>query len=206
MILFTTAFITGCAKKEEGINIDYSKPTTEIANYYTDTGFNLIKDTFVDNESIDLALLNLGKPALDIKAKTYNGEDFKLSDLKGKKIMLDLVRADCPTCQAGIPTIDKIIEENEDMVVISVFYRNNKDEIKEYYDNANSNTNKLILTSENFDSKGLISYYNLIAVPSVIFIDEDFRVSYIYSGDFSLSQFEEFKLSAFEEKLYKNLK
>ena len=205
VLIIASALLTGCKLKSNKI-IDYSKTSKEISKYYSESGLNSIKSTFIEEEAIDLALLNLGKIPMNIKAKTYDGKEFELSSLKGKKIMLDIVRTDCPVCQAEIPVIDKIIEENTDIVVVSVFYKNTIDEINEYYKNANSTTDKLILTSEGFEAKSFIDYYNLKAVPSIILIDEDFKVSYIYSGEISNKDFNLVKEIAFKKGLYKNLK
>src|SRR5215510_849657 len=48
--------------------------------------------------SISLAAVEIGKPAPDFTAKDINGKTHKLSDYKGKIVVLEEYNLDCPFC------------------------------------------------------------------------------------------------------------
>lgn len=87
---------------------------------------------------------NMGelKPAPDFKLPTHDGKELKLSDYKGKIVILDFWATWCPPCRRGIPDLISIKEQykNKGVEIIGIsideFTRNTKSEvvpfIKEY--------------------------------------------------------------------------
>jgi len=55
--------------------------------------------------------LLIGKPAPEISLKTVDGKDVKLSDLKGKVVLVDFWATWCPPCRASLPNINKIAND-----------------------------------------------------------------------------------------------
>lgn len=55
-----------------------------------------------------------GKPAPDFELKTLDGKTARLSDYKGKKVILNFWATWCPPCQAEMPHMQKFYENNKD--------------------------------------------------------------------------------------------
>jgi len=72
-----------------------------------------------NQEQIDLGQLTLktyhvlipGDPAPDFTALTYDGKPFKLSDYRGKYVLIDFWATWCVPCVASIPDLVKVHEE-----------------------------------------------------------------------------------------------
>lgn len=66
--------------------------------------------------------LEKGNIAPDFELNTLDGSSFKLSDFRGKKIILNFWASWCPPCQAEMPHMQDFYEDkkNEDIVIIAV--------------------------------------------------------------------------------------
>jgi len=59
--------------------------------------------------------------APDFAVNTFNGEYFKLSDQKGKVVLLDIMGVGCPPCEMQMPELQKIKEDKgDDITILSV--------------------------------------------------------------------------------------
>jgi thiol-disulfide isomerase/thioredoxin len=58
--------------------------------------------------------LSVGKPVPDIATKDVHGNDVKLSDLKGKVVVLDIWATWCPYCRGMIPQERQMVERLKD--------------------------------------------------------------------------------------------
>lgn len=68
------------------------------------------------NENIpgaDLSEVQEGKPAPDFELATLNGDSIKLSDYRGKKVILNLWATWCPPCKAEMPHMQNFYEKNK---------------------------------------------------------------------------------------------
>jgi peroxiredoxin len=59
-----------------------------------------------------------GNEAPDFDLATINGEQTKLSNYRGKKVILNFWASWCPPCKAEMPNIEKFYKENKDQDVI----------------------------------------------------------------------------------------
>ncbi|MDQ0338924.1 peroxiredoxin [Caldalkalibacillus uzonensis] len=66
-------------------------------------------------ESVGLAY---GDIAPDFKLATLSGEEITLSDLRGKKVILNIWASWCPPCRAEMPDMQQFYEEYQDEVEI----------------------------------------------------------------------------------------
>lgn len=75
------------------------------------------KEEISSSENIpgaDLSDVQEGKPAPDFTLTTLDGKTVKLSDYKGKKVILNFWATWCPPCKAEMPHMQNFYEENKD--------------------------------------------------------------------------------------------
>lgn len=76
---------------------------------------------FVTTENTDLIVedeqseegLNVGERAPDFQLTTLAGETIKLSDYRGQRVMLNFWATWCPPCEAEMPDMEKLYQEND---------------------------------------------------------------------------------------------
>ncbi|MEK4086044.1 redoxin domain-containing protein [Psychrobacillus sp. FSL K6-1415] len=64
-------------------------------------------------ELSDSSEIEIGKAAPDFELVSLKGESVKLSDYKGKKVILNFWATWCPPCKAEMPHMQKFYEENK---------------------------------------------------------------------------------------------
>jgi thiol-disulfide isomerase/thioredoxin len=70
----------------------------------------ILKDKYTDV----VPDLSIGKPAPEVVSQEINGKEVKLSDLKGKVVVLDIWATWCPPCRAMIPHEREMVERLKD--------------------------------------------------------------------------------------------
>jgi len=63
---------------------------------------------------VNLSEVKEGKMAPDFELVTLNGETVKLSDYRGKKVILNFWATWCPPCRAEMPHMQNFYEQNKD--------------------------------------------------------------------------------------------
>lgn len=191
--------------EEKPVTIDYSKEPEEILAQYTEQGMNLFKVNFPDTLSMNYALKNIGKEAVEISGKTVDGKDFSLSALKGKNVILTFAKTACSVCKEMSPILAELAKKNPDVTFVTLFPVDNNKDIDGYYKSLKLKRPDLVLSLEN--NKGLkslaINQYMVSQVPTFVFVDESGRISYTYIGSKDAIMFQDMIDTAFgDEKLY----
>lgn len=62
---------------------------------------------------VDLTAVEVGKPAPDFEARHLHGKSVKLSDYRGKTVILNLWATWCPPCRAEMPHMQTFYEKNK---------------------------------------------------------------------------------------------
>lgn len=89
-----------------------------------------------------------GNKAIDFELKNMAGETVRLSDFKGKTVVLNFFASWCPPCQVEMPHINKVYEtmKDQDVVIIGVNLtaQDNMDDLKKLLE-ENSITFPIVL-------------------------------------------------------------
>lgn len=90
------------------------KPSTTEGNKNVSQGIVINGNT----QNSKTAQVKEGYPAPDFELPTLEGETIKLSDYRGKKIILNFWASWCPPCKAEMPFMQSFYEKNKDKVEI----------------------------------------------------------------------------------------
>lgn len=136
--------------------------------------------------------LQQGQYAPDFKLKNMDGEEVKLSDFKGKKVLLNFWATWCPPCRSEIPDLEKF-HQKSDVAVIgvdSLSQERNTTVVSEFIKEYDMTYPVLK------DKDGLIiSMYQVQSYPTSYLIDSKGRISNIAVGPLN----EEQMIQAFEK-------
>lgn len=195
--------------EEKSVEIDYSQPPEEILTNYTEKGMNLFKANFPDTLSMNYALKNIGKEAPEIKGKTSDGKEVKLSELEGRNVLISFNKTTCSICQEMSPIIKEITKDNKDVVFLNVFPVDTNKDIKAYYKKLKQDVpaNTLSLEKNKHLRKLAVEKYQIDQVPTYVFVDKTGKISYTYIGNKDKVMFQDMINTAFgEEKLYDHVR
>lgn len=100
-------------------NIDFQKEEDPFAEY-ENANMDALPDDIVDESLEDDAGLDPGQKAPDFELTTLDGEEVKLSDYKGQKVLLNFWASWCPPCKTEMPYMDEYYNDQaeEDNVAI----------------------------------------------------------------------------------------
>lgn len=130
--------------------------------------------------------LEAGQIAPDFTLQTLTGETFTLSELKGKKVILNFWASWCPPCKKEMPHLQKYYEEDaeeDNAVIVGVnitHAERSVDQMKtvqQFVDSFNL-TFPIPLMKE----EGVDKIYQIITIPSTFMIDTEGRVQHQIVG------------------------
>lgn len=126
------------------------------------------------------------KPAFDFALNSLDGKKVKLSDYKGKIVIVDFWATWCAPCRKGIPDLIELQNEFKDIQVIGISVDQNPmevvpDFVKEF------KINYPILLS---DSNVLQQYGGIEAIPTSFVVSKDGKIINKYVGLYPKSTYE----------------
>lgn len=127
-------------------------------------------DTVVDS---DVEGLNKGQMAPDFELTTLDGETVKLSDFRGKRVMLNFWATWCPPCRAEMPDMQRF-HEDKDVVILAVNLREtetNTQKVQDFIDERGL-TFQILLD----EKTAVANRYQIQPIPSSFMIDSDGRI------------------------------
>lgn len=140
-------------------------------------GMAKASDTQTDTKAITAEVIK------DFTLEDLNGNKVTLSELKGKKILLNFWATWCPPCRREMPDMEKVYQENKansDFVILAVNLGEKKETVQAFV-KAN-NYNFLVLSDAD---KAVAKEYNIMSIPTSIFINSDGSVLEVkdYNGN-----------------------
>lgn len=106
--------------------------------------------------------------APDFTLKNLAGEEVSLSDYRGKIVLINFWATWCMWCDKEMPDLQRIQDENEDLVVLAVDVMEKEDEVKKYIEKGKY-TFEVVL-----DEEGEIAQTYLVSgFPTSYFVDEE---------------------------------
>lgn len=109
-----------------------------------------------------------GMEAPDFELKLISGETFRLSDQRGKVVMINIWATWCPPCVAEMPDIDRLAQDYaDDLVVIGVNCGEDEDTIREFV--SENGYSYLFAADEDYTVSGLL--YPTSAIPYTVIVD-----------------------------------
>lgn len=151
MILFLTAGIFGCQKARES-NDPENQP---------------------GDNTINVETKKINDLAPDFTLKLTDGKDIKLSDHKGKIVIIDFWATWCPPCRRGIPDLVDIQKKyQEDVVIIGISLdRETKPDVVPFIKKYEVNYPVAYGTTEVVEAFG-----NIEAIPTSFIIDKSGQI------------------------------
>lgn len=112
--------------------------------------------------------IEIGKEAPDFTLKNLNGEEVSLSDYRGKIVLINFWATWCMYCDKEMPDLQKIHEENDDLVVLAVDSMEDKETVKKYIEKGGYDFEVVL------DQDGKVSQTYLVSgLPTSLFVDEE---------------------------------
>lgn len=150
-------------------------------------GEGVEESTLVDSE----IGLNKGNIAPDFELESLDGEVLRLSDFRGKKVIINLWATWCPPCRAEMPHMQDFYQDYKDKGVIILAVNLSKEE-------RNSNAVRPFVEDEFkltfpvlLDKKGEIgTLYRAVSIPTTYFIDTKGKVQNKAIGPMSYEMLE----------------
>jgi peroxiredoxin len=141
----------------------------------------------ISQEVANMGGLTVGAKAPDFELKTLTGETVKLSDFKGKKVMLNFWATWCPPCKAEMPAMEEFHKEAGDDVVILAVNIDPHLDVKTFVD-ENKITFSIPLDAEDKVNE----MYQVLSIPTTYFIDTKGNIGFKYIGALNLDTMKQY--------------
>lgn len=125
--------------------------------------------------------------APDFELESLDGTITKLSDLKGKNVIINFWATWCDFCVAEMPDLQKLQEEykDEDLLILAVNVGETKEEIEKFIEDNNLTFTILL------DEDGIVSNnYGVSSFPSTLAVNKDGEVVVGHVGMLTYEQME----------------
>jgi peroxiredoxin len=119
--------------------------------------------------------LSIGSKAPDFELKTLSGENVKLSDYRGKKVMLNFWATWCAPCKEEMPDMEEFYQQNGKEIEILAVNIDPQFNVQQFV-NEFGITFPILLD----DKDEVNTMYQLLTIPTTYFIDEKSIIRHKY--------------------------
>ncbi|HBG28512.1 MAG: hypothetical protein A2Y10_07185 [Planctomycetes bacterium GWF2_41_51] len=119
----------------------------------------------------------LGKPSPDFNVTDLNGNTIKLSDLKGKRVILDFWATWCPPCKKEIPSFIKLRNEIDPNNLVIIGISSEPEETLKIFVEENE-INYQIASADDLPEP----YDRITSIPTTFFIDSNGIIQQVLNG------------------------
>ncbi|CAM2146259.1 redoxin domain-containing protein [Bacillus halotolerans] len=129
-----------------------------------------------------------GQQAPDFTLKTLSGKRTSLSDVKGKKVLLNFWATWCKPCRQEMPAMEELQKEHSDVAVIAVNFTSaekSEKQVQNFADTYHLTFPILI------DKKGINADYNVFSYPTTYILDEKGVIQDIHIGTMTKKEMKE---------------
>lgn len=117
----------------------------------------------------------IGEKAPDFELKTLSGDTIKLSDYRGKKVMLNFWATWCPPCKEEMPDMEKFHQANGEEVVILAVNIDPQFNVEQFVSEMGITFPILLDEKDEVNSQ-----YQILTVPTTYFIDKEGVIRHKY--------------------------
>jgi thiol-disulfide isomerase/thioredoxin len=120
------------------------------------------------------ALFKAGDKAPDFSSRTLDDQEIKLSDLKGKTLLIEMGTTWCPSCNELAHQINELrdfLKENE-VTFISIYLADSPESIKEHNKDEKLKPADVTLIDDGDARRN----YSVFSIPRLLLIDKDFKI------------------------------
>lgn len=128
-----------------------------------------------------------GNQAPEFSLVDLDGNQVRLSDLRGTVVFLNFWASWCPSCRAEMPALEAVYQKYKDqnVKVIGIDYRETGSAVRQFAQDNNYNLTFVM------DKAGSVAYkYEIIAFPTSFFIDTTGVIRAINVGPMSMGSME----------------
>ena len=147
---------------------------------------NMINMQIINAEDNEI---KAGVTAPDFTGKKLDGNELKLSEYKGKVVLLDFWASWCGPCQKELPFLMELFDNNDDknFIIIAVNIDKKIESAQKFLDKIKGKAHFPVIWD---NTSAIPSLYQIETMPTTIFIDKEGIIRYIHKG-FSDSSKEE---------------
>jgi peroxiredoxin len=121
-----------------------------------------------------VSALETGSVAPDFELSSLAGDHVRLSDFKGRIIVLKLATTWCPTCKEQSAELRKASEflRGHDIPLVDVFLQDSDAMVRDYLRSFEYRNSHIVLQDDGRARKA----YHVYLIPRIVVIDRDFKI------------------------------
>lgn len=119
------------------------------------------------------------EPAPDFTLTLLDGSSFRLSDHKGKPVLINFFASWCLPCREEMPVLEKIVRDYQpkDVVFLGIAVDDTEEKMKDFIKRYD------VTFPVGLDKTGEVQkFFGLYGIPTTYFIDRNGMIRYFHSG------------------------